>query len=258
MPSPTTSVSIATITSSGSSGRTGSSIRSCSSRKKQRDAVQEAVSALVKAAELYKNQNAEALSKGEYHNGLVKVELPGDGWLPIKQLGGACQVAKRSVGKLRVLAFKTTSEIFVRQVASGYIHAEAVAEVLGEIHTAVLPYSRQPERFVWQCFHLCARCHSAIRWTSQWTASERLTAQPAFFAEVEDGNRSLPELIRHLGMLLANYSNLNGVLGIKGEEDAHGNQMNSLITIQWCIVAGVRQPYVTNLVDFGPNALSLS
>jgi hypothetical protein len=66
------------------------------------------------------------------------VELPGDGWLPIKQLGEACQVAKRSVGKLHVLAFKTTSKIFVYQVASGYTHAEVVAEVLGEIHTAVL------------------------------------------------------------------------------------------------------------------------
>jgi hypothetical protein len=44
------------------------------------------------------------------------VELPGDGWLPIKQLGEACQVAKRSVGKLHVLAFKTTSEIFAYQL----------------------------------------------------------------------------------------------------------------------------------------------
>jgi hypothetical protein len=79
---------------------------------------------------------------------------------------------------------------------------------------------------------------------------------PLFFAEVEDGNRSLPELIRHLGVLLANYPNLNGVLGIKGEEDAQGNKMNSLITMEWRIVSGVRQPHVTNLVDFGPNALS--
>jgi hypothetical protein len=55
----------------------------------------------VKAVELYKNQNAEALSRGENYDGLVKVELPGDGWLPIEQLGEACQVAKRSVGKNR-------------------------------------------------------------------------------------------------------------------------------------------------------------
>jgi hypothetical protein len=194
------------------------------------------------------------------------VELPGDGWLPIKQLGEACQVAKRSVGKLHVLAFKTTSEIFVYQVASGYTHAEAVAEVLGEIHSAVLPYSRQPERFVATGTDglygnaFISAPDVTVRSVGQASGLPVKDSQhgPLFFAEVEDGNCSLPELIRHLGMLLANYPNLNGVLGIKGEEDAHGNQMNSLITIQWCIVAGVRQPYVTNLVDFGPNALSVS
>jgi hypothetical protein len=110
--------------------------------------VQEAVSALVKAAELYKKQNAEALSKGGNYDGLVKVELPGDDWLPIEQLGEACRVAKSSVGKLRVLAFETTGEIYVPQVATGYTHAEAVLEVGREIGDAVLPYSRRPERFV--------------------------------------------------------------------------------------------------------------
>jgi hypothetical protein len=55
---------------------------------------------------------------------------------------------------------------------------------------------------------------------------------PLFFAEVEHGNRSLPELIRHLGMLLANFPNLNGVLGIKGEE-AGDNKPNALILIEW-------------------------
>jgi hypothetical protein len=56
---------------------------------------------------------------------------------------------------------------------------------------------------------------------------------PLFFAEVEHGNRSLPELIRHLGMFLANFPNLNGVLGIKGEEDADGNKVYALILIEW-------------------------
>ena len=36
--------------------------------------------------------------------------------------------------------------------------------------------------------------------------------------EVEDGNRSLPALIRHCGALLVNFPNLHAVLGIKGEK----------------------------------------
>ena len=41
---------------------------------------------------------------------------------------------------------------------------------------------------------------------------------PIFFAEVEDGYRSLPALIRHCGALLVNFPNLHAVLGIKGEK----------------------------------------
>lgn len=82
---------------------------------------------------------------------------------------------------------------------------------------------------------------------------------PLYFAEVEDGNRSLPELIRHLGMLLVNFPMLNGVLGIKGMQDEHGNRINGLVTLEWQRnAAGVRvgQPHVTNLIDFGPSAMS--
>jgi hypothetical protein len=61
------------------------------------------------------------------------------------------------------------------------------------------------------------------------------------------------ELIRHLGLLLVNFPNLNGVVGIKGEEEANGNKMYALILIEWRTVAGVRQPHVTQLVDFGPH-----
>jgi hypothetical protein len=39
---------------------------------------------------------------------------------------------------------------------------------------------------------------------------------PIFFCEIEGNNRSLPTLIRHLGMLQVNFPNLNGVVGIKG------------------------------------------
>jgi len=48
--------------------------------------VQQVLDALVKAANLYKQENEKALSKGEYYNDFVKVELPGGHWLPIDQL----------------------------------------------------------------------------------------------------------------------------------------------------------------------------
>ena len=75
---------------------------------------------------------------------------------------------------------------------------------------------------------------------------------PIFFAEVEHGNRSMPELIRHLGVLLVNFPNLNGVLGTTGEEGRQG-KMNALVLIEWRTVAGQRGPHVTQLIDFGPN-----
>jgi hypothetical protein len=55
----------------------------------------------------------------------------------------------------------------------------------------------------------------------------RVNGQP-----VEHGNCSLPEPICHLAMLLVNFPNLNGVLGIKGEEDDGDNMINALILIE--------------------------
>jgi hypothetical protein len=43
------------------------------------------------------------------------------------------------------------------------------------------------------------------------------------------------------------------VLEIKDEEDNDGNKVNVLILIEWSIVAGVRQPHLTQLVDLGPH-----
>jgi hypothetical protein len=58
-------------------------------------------------------------------------------------------------------------------------------------------------------------------------------------------------------MLLANFPHLNGVFGIKGEEK-NGNRILVLILIEWRTNAttGVRQPCVTELIDFGPDSLS--
>jgi hypothetical protein len=86
--------------------------------------------------------------------------------------------------------------------------------------------------------------------------SDNLALAPVFFAEVEDGNRSVPALIRHLGMLLANFPRLNGVLGIKGERDANNQQFGFLVLIEWRGTGVTRRPSVTKLVDFGPNEMT--
>jgi hypothetical protein len=54
-------------------------------------------------------------------------------------------------------------------------------------------------------------------------------------------------------MLLANFPHLNGVFGVKREEK-NGNRILVLILIEWRTNAatGVRQPCVTELIDFGP------
>jgi hypothetical protein len=228
--------------------------------------VQQAAEALVKAAEIYKNKDAEARLKGEYYDDFVQVEVPGGGhWLPIDQLGDACSIAKRTVGKLKVVAFVETGKVFVRQVASCYMLGEAVGEVVGEIGNALLPFQSRPQRFVLAgtggLYGSDMITAPDVTVRSRWRPDGQPTRDselgPIFFAEIEHGNRSLPELIRYLGMLLVNFPNLNGVLGIKGEEDRKGNKVNVLILIEWREnMAGVRRPHVTQLVDFGPHPYS--
>jgi hypothetical protein len=70
---------------------------------------------------------------------------------------------------------------------------------------------------------------------------------PIFFCEIEDGNRSLPALIRHLGMLQVNFPNLNGVVGIKGGTRKNGDQ--------WAVLIFLQGTAVTTLLDFGPSPL---
>jgi hypothetical protein len=228
--------------------------------------VQQVADALVEAASLYEEQDKKALLKGDYYDELVRVERGGH-WLPtIDQLGDACNIAQRSVGKLKVLAFPNTGQVFLRQVASGHTHGEVVAEVVREFSNAALAYSYPPQAFVstgtdgiygsniFSAPDLTVR--SLGRADGQPTRNSEFG--PIFFAEAEHGNRSLPELIRHLGMLLVNFPNLNGILGIKGEEDDNGNKFNALILIEWrdTLADGARHPHVTRLVDFGPHPYS--
>ena len=223
--------------------------------------VHQAALALVEAANIYKNE----VAKGENNDGFVEVEIPGGTWLPIDQLGDACSIAKRSVGKLEVVSFQSTGQVFVRQVASGYTHGLVVSQVNGEMGNATLPYSCRPHRFIGVGIaglygtHIISAPDVTVQSLGQPNGEPTRDSErgPLFFAEVESANRSLPELIRHLGMLLVNFPNLNGVLGIKGEEDDHGKKMNAIVLIEWRTMAsGGLQPHVMHLVDFGPHPYS--
>jgi len=57
----------------------------------------------------------------------------------------SCSIAQRTVrNKLKVVALLETGKVFLRQVASGHTHGDAVAEVVGEFQNASLAYSDPP------------------------------------------------------------------------------------------------------------------
>ena len=180
-------------------------------------------------------------------------------------LGDACTIAKRSVGKLKVVAFQRTGQVFVRKVASGHTHGLAVSELNREIGNATLQFQDPPQEFVgvgsdgMYGTHIISAPDVNEQSLGQPNGEPTRDSElgPLFFAEVESGNRSLPELIRHLTMLLTNFPNLNGVLGINGKNYKNGNKMNALVLIEWRTMAsGGRQLHVTHLVDFGPHPYS--
>jgi hypothetical protein len=224
--------------------------------------VHELAKALVVAANLYKEQDAQARSSNVHFDEYVQVELP-------QLLGQACEIAKGRVEKLRVDAFQAPGEafynVFVREVASGHTLGKAVAEIGISVGIAVRPFSRREPPYAKAGFGgLYGGAHISApdvtvesSETSQGGLAGNSELGPLFFVEVENGNRSLPSLIRHLGMLLANFPHVNGVIGIKGEEK-NGNRILVLILIEWRTndATGLRQPCVTELIDFGPDFLS--
>jgi hypothetical protein len=182
-------------------------------------------------------------------------------------LGAAGEMVKgTSAGKVRLEAIGG-NEVLVRQVAYGNKHGQAVVHLIVVLANAVDYYTTPaPDAFVgiatdgmYGTTFISApdvTVRSLGRQDGQPTYD---TADgPLFFAEVEDNNRSLPALIRHLGMLLVNFPNLNGVLGIKADSNKQGDQQyRVLILVEWHVnIGGQRQPHVTELVDFGPDEMT--
>lgn len=132
-----------------------------------------------------------------------------------------CEGARRGS---KVDAFRQTGEICVRNCASGFWHSEAANYVSSKVTGAVSMFSEDTPRYVRTGAdgmfgtNVVSDPDVAIRSVSDanGTPLRDLPEAPVFFCEVEDNNRSLPALIRHLGMLHVNFPNLNGLVGIKG------------------------------------------
>jgi hypothetical protein len=243
--------------SKSTSGSSGSNSIPVVSRD---DGVNENASALVDASNLYAERRNDAFSKGDYYDDFVQVELSSQ--LSTEQLGQACQRAKHRVGRLGIVA--VGGKVFVRQVTSGHKHGDVAGEVFRVVRNVVLSYSDggfvapSYDSLFGNIDNISTAPDITVRslGLSNGDPSDNLALAPVFFAEVEDGNRSLPALIRQLGMLLANFPRLNGVLGIKGERDANNQHFGVLVLIEWRGIGVTRQSCVTNLVDFGPNEMT--
>jgi hypothetical protein len=217
------------------------------------------------AVHSYKHSDEKALRNKKSFDGPVEVKgieevFPDKLWVTAEQLGELCMATGSGV---KLDAFPVSKKIHVRQYASGYKHAGAVGCVSQEITAAARPYFSRPRYAV----HTSDRTYGSLLSTgtapdfvlSSWGVPGGGRAYdtreaPLFIAEVDHGNRTLPELIRHLGMLLGNFPNLNGVVGFKGKEKPDGRKVVALVAIEWGSVG--RNACVTRLIDFGPDSLS--
>jgi hypothetical protein len=107
------------------------------------------------------------------------------------------------VGRLRVDAFRAPDEevykVFVREVASGYRRGEAVAVVGHAVTSAVLPFYRRAPRYaavgtagLYGGAHISAPDVTVQSMgINQGVPAGNSELGPLFFAEVENGNRSL-------------------------------------------------------------------
>ena len=154
----------------------------------------------------------------------VKVDIPPNVRISAELLGEVGIFMKRSIPyrKLDVTYF-SQSGLFVREVAAGVRHGDGISLGHYRFATAAMnsvfgaDYTTAPDVTV-----MSKRQDSPTE------------LSPILFAEVEDDNRSLSSLIRHCAALLANFPNLNAVLGIKGENTntVEPLRINTLFLIQ--------------------------
>lgn len=210
--------------------------------------------ALKAAFSSYTRQSEAAWDRGEDFDGPVYVDYDSqiNPWFTAEELGLVCQSARRGA---RVDAFQAAGKVVVRECDSGFRHSEAAKYVGNMVAQAVSAYSDNSPRYVRDGSDgmFGTNVISAPDVTLRSVADANGTPlrdspqAPIFFCEIEDNNRSLPALIRHLGMLQINFPNLNGVVGIKGGTRKNGDQ--------WAVLIHLQGNAVVAMIDFGPSAL---
>jgi hypothetical protein len=206
------------------------------------------------AFQSYTRQDSAARDRGKRFDVPVYVDCDSQisPWFTAEELGLVCQSARRGA---RVDAFQASGKVVVRECASGFRHSEAKAYVGNMVARAISDYSDNAPRYVRDGSggmfgtNVLSAPDVAVRSVSSANGTPlRATPEaPIFFCEIEDDNRSLPALIRHLGMLQVNFPNLNGVVGIKGGTRQNGDQ--------WAVLIFLQGTTVTTLLDFGPSPL---
>lgn len=157
--------------------------------------------------------------------------------------------------------FQTTSKPF--GLASGYRHSRACIEVNDAIAEVTRPFRRATPEYI-------QHSSDGTFGVNYITAPDVLLGAvvsptgnalgdspeaPIFVGEIEDHNCSLPALIRHVGALFANYTNLNAVVGIKGAttKTVAGDRKWAALFMVERTPTGLS---LTALLDFGPDGLT--
>jgi hypothetical protein len=189
----------------------------------RKELLREFTKAVKVAFQSYTRQDSAARDRGENFDGPVYVDSDSQigPWFTAEELGLVCQSARRGA---RVDAFQASGKVVVRECASGFRHSEAAFYVGIMVGGATSDYEDKEPDYVRMGSDgmfgtsVISAPDVAVRsvYSANGTPLRDTPEAPIFFCEIEDNNRSLPALIRHLGMLQVNFPNLIGVVGIKG------------------------------------------
>ena len=224
-------------------------------QKTRKEFLRDFTKAVKVAFQSYTRQDNAAKDRGESFDGPVYVDCDSQisPWFTAEELGLVCQSAHRGA---RVDAFQASGKVVVRECASGFRHSEAADYVGDMVAGATADYSNNVPRYVRKGSdgmfgtNVISAPDVAVRSVADanGTPLRDSPLAPIFFCEIEDNNRSLAALIRHLGMLQVNFPNLNGVVGIKGGTRKNGDH--------WAVLIFLQGTAVTTLLDFGPSPLA--
>lgn len=217
---------------------------------------------LKKAYNKYHHASEAAEKDGRTYDGPVFVEIPStmdeDGWFTAEEIGAVC----RNVGPgLRVDAYMQSRQIEIHGCATGFRHGSACVYTNRRIGLVTMDYSDETPVYIRHVsdstygvgFISAPDVLLSSVGSSGGNSLEDSPEAPIFVCEIEDHNRSLPALIRHVGALFVNFPNLNAVVGIKGGRSSKQNWA-ALFMVEKAATTGTLS--LTALIDFGPDGLT--